>query len=292
MKPDGAPTAGNLVGRRIVVPESRALDLFAGMLEREGATTIRCPLVAIRDVEDPAPVDAWLQRLVAGEHDHLVLFTGEGVTRLLDFARRSGIEAEVLEGLRHVRKLARGPKPSSALRKAGLSPDLVVDPPTTEGLIATLATLDLAGRRVGVQLYPESPNTLVDFLAGAGARPDPVLCYRYASDEEDLRVGDVLRAMAAGEVDLIAFTSTPQVRRLQDVARKLQQDSVLQDAMRRTRIAAIGPVTAEAVARAGWTAAITPASSFHLKPFVRAIGVLYSESANGRKPQGAGEDWR
>ena len=34
---------GGLEGRRIVVPESRELDLFVSMLERQGATAIRCP---------------------------------------------------------------------------------------------------------------------------------------------------------------------------------------------------------------------------------------------------------
>jgi uroporphyrinogen-III synthase len=42
-----------LAGRRIAVPETRELDVFAQMLERHGANVVRCPLVAIRDVPDP-----------------------------------------------------------------------------------------------------------------------------------------------------------------------------------------------------------------------------------------------
>jgi uroporphyrinogen-III synthase len=42
-----------LADRRIVVPETRELDVFAQMVERHGANVIRCPLVAIRDVPDP-----------------------------------------------------------------------------------------------------------------------------------------------------------------------------------------------------------------------------------------------
>ena len=47
-----------LAGRRIVVPETRELDVLAQMLERHGATAVRCPLVAIRDVDDAAPAMA------------------------------------------------------------------------------------------------------------------------------------------------------------------------------------------------------------------------------------------
>lgn len=49
-----------LAGRRIAVPETRELDVFAQMLERHGANVVRCPLVAIRDVPDLAPVVARL----------------------------------------------------------------------------------------------------------------------------------------------------------------------------------------------------------------------------------------
>ncbi|EQD61230.1 uroporphyrinogen III synthase HEM4, partial [mine drainage metagenome] len=52
--------------------------MFAALLERRGARVIRCPLVAIRDAPDPAPVLAWCRRFVAGEFDDLILLTGEG----------------------------------------------------------------------------------------------------------------------------------------------------------------------------------------------------------------------
>jgi Holliday junction resolvase len=79
-----------LAGRRIAVPETRELDVFAQMLERHGANVIRCPLVAIRDVSDPAPVVAWLQRFTSTSPDDFVLLTGEGLERLVGFARRAG----------------------------------------------------------------------------------------------------------------------------------------------------------------------------------------------------------
>src|SRR3546814_8604534 len=81
--------------------------------------------------------------------------------------------------------------------------------------------------------------------------PDPVLCYRYASDEEDEHVAAVIRRMAAGEVDLIAFTSTAQIRRLKKVAETAGLQDALRHAMSSLRVAAVGPVTAEAVEKAG-----------------------------------------
>lgn len=258
-----------LQGRRIVVPESRELDLFAAMLERQGAVTVRCPLVAICDVEGAGAVEGWLGRLAAGAHDDLVLHTGEGVTRLIGHARRIGAEESVIEGMRRARKIIRGPKPARALRQIGLTAELVADEPTTDGLIATMSRLDLRGRTIGVQLYPEPNEALVDFIGRVGGRADPVLPYRYASDEEDAKVADVLLEIASGRIDLIAFTSTPQVKRLQQVAKLLRID--LTQALARTRIAAVGPVTAEAIQRIGARVTVTPELNFHLKPLVAAI---------------------
>jgi uroporphyrinogen-III synthase len=130
-----------LDGRRIAVPESRELDLFTRMLERQGAVVVRCPLVSIHDVEDSAPVDAWLDRLVQGLHDIVILYTGEGLSRLLGFARRKGIEADVIVALRKTLKIARGPKPAKVLRGVGLVPDVMAEEPTTAGLMKTLSTL-------------------------------------------------------------------------------------------------------------------------------------------------------
>ncbi|MFT8245805.1 uroporphyrinogen-III synthase [Roseomonas sp. BN140053] len=264
--------AGPLSGRRVVVPETRELEVMARMLERQGAAVIRCPLVAILDAPDPAPIEDWLHRFLANPPDDLILLTGEGLSRLLGVAGRAGLEDGFRAALAGVRRIVRGPKPTARLRTIGLAPDISADLPTTAGVIAALENLPLAGRRVGVQLYPDNPNeALLGFLRERGAAPDPVTPYVYASREEDGRVAAVIEAMAAGEVDLIAFTSSPQVRRLREVARAAGTEARLAEALRRTRIAAVGPVVARAVEEAGGVVAMQPGENFHLKPMLGAI---------------------
>src|SRR5881392_4083332 len=132
-----------LAGRTIAVPETRELEVFAAMLERRGARVLRCPLVAIRDAPDPAPVLAFARAFAQEAFDDLVLTTGEGLRRILGCIERHQPE----------------------LRAAFLAAR-----PTTEGIIASLTGLDLKGRRVGVQLYGTEPNRpLTEFLERAGA---------------------------------------------------------------------------------------------------------------------------
>jgi uroporphyrinogen-III synthase len=270
----------SLDGRRIVVPESRELDLFVSMLERQGAAALRCPLVTIYDLADPRPVEAWLRRLAAGAFDDVILFTGEGLRRMMKVAEAASIVAPVVEALAPARKIVRGPKPTRVLRSLGLAPDLSAEEPTTAGLIALLDTLPIEGRRIGLQLYPDQSDEMSRYLAGRGAVVDAVLPYRYASHEEDRRVADVIRAMAAGGVDLIAFTSTPQVRRLVQAAEAEGLREVLDGAMGRTRIAAIGPVTADAVRAAGWQVSVMPGENFHLKPMIAEIAALFARECD------------
>jgi uroporphyrinogen-III synthase len=261
-----------LEGRRIVVPETREIEVLAGMLERHGATVMRCPLVAIRDVDDPAPIVAWLERFVATPPDDLILFTGEGLQRLATLAGTVGLVEKFVAALARVRTITRGPKPARRLRELGLKADLPVEPPTTAGIIARLSAEDLTERRVAVQLYPDAEHAeLLAFLDRAARSVDPVLPYAYASAAEEDRVVDTIRAMAAGEIDLIAFTSGPQLRRLRAVARAKGCEAALAEGFARTKIAAVGPIVAAAVEAAGGTVAVAPHENFHMRPMVNAI---------------------
>src|ERR1700732_2813791 len=100
----------SLAGRRIVVPETREIEVLAGMLEKHGAEVIRCPLVASRDVADTGLVLAWHQRFVANPPDDLILFTGEGLQRLNRVASTAGLSENFVAALAEVRQINRRPK--------------------------------------------------------------------------------------------------------------------------------------------------------------------------------------
>jgi uroporphyrinogen-III synthase len=274
----GAPEQ-RLAGRTVAVPESRELDVFVAMLERRGAQVVRCPLVAILDAPDPAPVLAWLRAFNAGEMDDLILLTGEGLRRLLSCIEKNepALRPQFVAQLARVRKITRGPKPARALRDLGLKPDIAAGTPTTQGVIDSLRAEDLSGRTVGVQLYGREPNpTLIDFLTGVGANVRIVAPYIYASRADDDAVRDLLTRMAAGQIDVIAFTSSPQVERLFAVG----GEDLCRAAFARCEAAAIGPVVAEALVRRNVPVRLTPKDSWFMKPLASAMA-----EALGPKPE-------
>ena len=143
--------------------------------------------------------------------------------------------------------------------------------PTTDGVIAALKDENLAGRRIGVQLPPDSPSRLLDFLREGGALPDPIEPYVYRPAADPREIAGLIEAMSRGEVDAIAFTSAPQVARLFEAAGGLGQEKRLMAALRATPIAAIGPVVAGELRRHGLEAAIMPQGTYFMKPLVSAI---------------------
>ena len=259
-----------LAGRTVAVPETRELEVFASLLERRGARVLRCPLVAIRDAPDPAPVLAFAAQLAAGQFDDLILTTGEGLRRILGCLaqHRPALREPFMGALGAVRKITRGPKPARALRELGLKSDLAAAQPTTAGIIASLGGEALRGRRIAVQLYGREPNLpLVDFLTGAGAQVSTVAPYVYADAADDAAVRALIARLQAGGVDAIAFTSTPQVERLFAVG----PDAEVRRALQATLVAAVGPIVAEALRRHGVEARLMPEEAFFLKPLTAAL---------------------
>jgi uroporphyrinogen-III synthase len=269
---ESSPTPGPLAGRTIALPETRELDRLAQLLEDEGARTLRCPLVAILDAPDARPVEAWTRALAAGEFDDLIFLTGEGLRRVVAAAERVGLRDEVVAALARARTITRGPKPARALHELGLSPTLPAAVPTSRGIIEALEPLDLRGRRIGVQLYGTEPNRpLVEFLERAGAQVRVVAPYIYATASDTGRVTALITTLAEGGVDAIAFTSASQVDRLWQVAREAGFEDRLTRGLERVRVAAIGPIVADALGARRTRIDIIPDKSFVMRRLVKVL---------------------
>jgi uroporphyrinogen-III synthase len=228
-------------------------------------------MVSILDAPDPEPVLAWIHDLIAGRFAVVVLMTGEAVRRLLGFADRAGLRDDFVAALGRTRTLTRGPKPGRALKELGLAPTKVAQAPTTEGVIATLRQEPLTGQAVGVTLFGEANPTLEQFLTQAGATVRTVLPYVFAPAADDERVVDLLGRLHAGAVDVLVFTSSPQVERLYEVAARRGLEEVLRQGLARTRVAAVGPVVADDLRRHGAPVHVCPEQGWVMKNLVQHI---------------------
>src|SRR5438094_8240739 len=86
--------ADRLNGYRILILETREEAQFSRLLAEQGADVLQCPMFTIHDAPDPAPIEAWIRRVIAAPFDDLVLTTGEGLRRLVKVVRRIGHKQE------------------------------------------------------------------------------------------------------------------------------------------------------------------------------------------------------
>jgi uroporphyrinogen-III synthase len=276
--------ADRLHGYRILILETREEAQFSRLLAEQGADVLQCPMFAIHDAPDPAPVEAWLRRAIAKPFDDLVLMTGEGLRRLMKVATRIGIATDFVAAIGKARKFTRGPKPGRALREIGLEPQMTTEKPTSEGVIEMLARVDLKGHRLGLQLYPDKDHSaLTGAITAQGAELDTVLPYVYDTKAADANIVGAIDEMAKGKVDAIALTNLGQIRRLIETARTHGWEDKLRDGLAKTPIASVGPAVSDELKSHGLSAAISPAGeAFFMKPLISAMAVELAKKAPRR----------
>jgi uroporphyrinogen-III synthase len=272
--------AERLTGYRILILETREEAQFSRLLTEQGACVLQCPMFAIHDCPDPAPIAAWIARCIEQPFDDLVLMTGEGLRRLMKVARGSGVDQNFITALGQARKFTRGPKPGRALREIGLEPQQTTEKPTSEGIAAMLSQIDLRGHRLGLQLYPDKDHsTLIGAIAAQGAAVDPVLPYVYDAQAADANIVTAIEEMANGRLDAIALTNLGQIRRLIEVARARGQEARLREGLAKTPIASVGPAVSDELKSHGLRTDIYPANdAFFMKPLISAMAAALAKS--------------
>jgi uroporphyrinogen-III synthase len=272
--------AERLNGYRILILETREEAQFSRLLSEQGADVLQCPMFAIHDAPDPAPIEAWIGRCIARPFDDLVLLTGEGLRRLMKVARRVGSDQDFITALGQARKFARGPKPGRALREIGLEPQQTSEKPTSEGIAEMLAQIDLKDHRLGLQLYPDKDHSaLMGAITAQGADVDAVLPYIYDAQAADAHIITAIEEMANGRLDAIALTNLGQIRRLIEVARARGSEARLREGLAKTPIASVGPAVSEELKSHGLRTDIYPANdAFFMKPLISAMALALAKA--------------
>ena len=273
--------ADRLNGYRILILETREEAQFSRLLAEQGADVLQCPMFTIHDAPDPAPVEAWIRRFIASPCDDMVFMTGEGLRRLMKVVRRIGVEPQFIAALGSSRKFTRGPKPGKALREIALEPQMTTEKPTSEGVAEMLSRLDLRGRRVGLQLYPDKDHaSLIGAIKAQGASEvDTVLPYTYDAQAADANIVVAIDEMAEGRIDAIALTNLGQVRRLVEVARARGCEDRLRQGLGQTQIASVGPAVSNELEALGLRTDIYPADdAFFMRPLISAMATALARN--------------
>ena len=249
--PDTADTARTepsgpvLTGFRIAVTSDRRSEDLIDAFVRRGAEVLHAPAVRIAPVEQDEILIGDTRAVIECRPDVVVVTTAYGFRRWIEAADAAGLGEDLARALDGARIIVRGPKARGAVRAAGHDDDGIAHDERTASTIDLVLDAGVRGKRVAVQLHGHEDVEQLQRLRTAGASVLTVAPYRWVRPTDESRLGRLVAAVAAREVDVVTFTSAPAVDGLVSAAAQLGMDGVLVDALRcGVTAAAVGPVTA------------------------------------------------
>ncbi len=210
-----------------------------------------------------AEESAFARGLVQGQFQVVIFMTGVGTRALAHAIDPECSRERLVAGLNQLAVIARGPKPVAVLREFGVNVTLTVPEPNTwreilGALDQKAQTIPLKGAHVAVQEHGVPSRELYAGLTERGAQVFPVPVYKWAPPEDAEPLRAAIRDLALGKFDVVLFTSSVQIHHLFRFADEMGQREEAANALRRTVIGSIGPVTSETLREYGITADLEP----------------------------------
>ena len=238
-------------GKRIAVLEARLGKQLADLVAQKGGVPLHAPALAELPDLEPQAIAELVRSLEARGAALAIFQTGVGTRALFGATDGLGLTERFLAQLAKTTVVARGPKPTGALRARGVRIDRsAADPFTTREVLAAIGDAPLAGRRVIVQRYGVANSELDQALAARGAEVVEIPTYRWSLPADTAPLRALIGALERHEIDAAVFTNAEQARNLFAVARELGKADVLRAALNATLVASIGPVASAALREA------------------------------------------
>ena len=226
------PATRPLFGKRILVTRARAqASALTEKLTALGAACIEAPVIRIAPPADGyAALDAAIAELNA--YQWLIFTSVNGVEHFFARLHAAGKDARALG---YAKVAAIGSATADALRAFGVRADLVPAEFRAEAVADALRPILPPRARILLPRAREARDVLPDTLRAHGATVDVVAAYETVPELEDAALSERL---TRGEIDMVTFTSSSTVKNLVKMLGNITP-------LRQTKIACIGPVTAD-----------------------------------------------
>jgi uroporphyrinogen III methyltransferase/synthase len=251
------PATHPLFGRTVLVTRARAqASQLTEKLEALGARVVELPAIRLQPpAEGFAMIDLAIKEL--DSYDWLIFTSTNGVSRFFERLYKAGRDTRAVRQ----KVAAIGSATAAKLREHGIIADAVPQEYRAEGIIKALQGKLQPGERILIPRAKEAREILPDALREMGAVVNIAPVYETVAAEID--GGALAQRLAAGEFDIVTFTSSSTVKNLVQI---LGGTAALQQ----TSAACIGPVTAETCRQQGLEPALV-AGEYTLDGLVKAI---------------------
>jgi uroporphyrinogen-III synthase len=248
----------SFAGMRVLSLEGRRAPEMAELIRRQGGEPVLAPAMRERPLEQNEEAFRFAERLFAGEFEMIVLLTGVGTLLLNRVLATRYPPGQFAEALRRIAVVARGPKPAAALREMGVPVTVTAPEPNTWREV--LAAIEgRPERRIAVQEYGRPNAELLDALVRRGAEVTSVRVYQWELPEDTGPLREAARRLAAGDFQVVLFTTAIQFLHLLRVAAESGLEDRVRAALRGMLVGSIGPTTTEALEDSGVRPDLEPA---------------------------------
>ena len=248
------PENRGLEGLRVLSLESRRAEQMAKLIETYGGVAVSAPSMREVPLAENRAVFAFAENLLAGNLEAAIFLTGVGTRILFSVMETRHARERLAEALGRVIVVARGPKPTAALRELGVPITVIAPEPNTwRDLLKALdeQPVSLGGKRIAVQEYGVSNRELLEALEARGAAVTAVPVYQWALPEDMEPLRRAIREIINGRIDVLLVTSANQIHNLLRVASESGDEERLRQGLRRAVVASIGPTSAETLREQG-----------------------------------------
>ena len=235
----------------LVTRQAAQSSEFIAEVESRGGRVLLFPTIRIVDPETWEDCDRALERIT--EYQGLIFTSTNGVEKFFERCRVRGVKVGVFKGFE---VYAVGEKTKIEIEERGLRVSFVPGQYSAASLADYFTSAAVQRKRF---LFPQgnlSRTEVVNRLTQLGAAVDPVVVYRTAETDGD-GAEEIMRRLAAGQIDVVTFASPSAA---QNFVKVFPQEEVAR-IHERTKVAVIGPSTAEAVRRLGLVVDIVAAKS-------------------------------
>lgn len=237
-------------GLCVLALESRRAREIAKLIANLGGVPIVAPSVREVPLESNQEAIEFARRLAAGEIDMVVFTTGVGVKALALAVEKVCSRDELSSHLNRVVVVARGPKPTAALKELGVRVSISVPEPNTwrellNVLDQSKNNFPVAERCIAIQEYGVANPELSSGLEERGAIVTPVNVYQWALPEDLALLEKAVESIIGGDVHVLLVASSVQIRHLFEVAGRMAKSDALREALSRVVITSVGPLTSE-----------------------------------------------
>lgn len=239
-------------GKTIALLESRMATQLAELVAKRGGVPLSAPALSEQPDLDPGAIRSVIESWSARPAKLAIFQTGVGTRALFAATDALGMTQYFLGLLAETCVVARGPKPTAALRSRGVRIDRnAAEPYTTQQVVQAIEDIDVRNECVVVQRYGETNLLLDEALGKRGAKVIEVPTYRWALPADTGPLLRLIEALGRGEVDAAVFTSASQVQNLFTVALSCGHSERVRDCLNDTLVVSIGPVCSAALRERG-----------------------------------------